>query len=177
MYIFLRLILLNLGILKHILLQWFLLKNIIFTPKTLAHFWTNLIFLIYDPKKCPKQKNKTTFTSPTFLVQNVKVVLFFSFLAILTIFQAICCMVEEIPKFQEFFLSFLLFLYSLWKHNVFSLQHLKTSYFHWIKCKKFIFEILKFPLHCNKLLEKWSKWPKIKKIRPLSHFDLEKLEK
>ena len=58
---------------------------------------------------CPKLKNKTTFTFPTFLVQNVKVVLFFSFLAILTIFQAICCMVEEIPKFQEIFYHFYYF--------------------------------------------------------------------
>ena len=53
---------------KKILLRWFSLKNVIVTFFSWSHFLSFIPHKIGEWKKCPKQKNKTTFTVTTFWV-------------------------------------------------------------------------------------------------------------
>ena len=116
----------------------------------------------FSIKKCPKPKNNTTFTFPTFLAQNVKVVLIFIFLAIFTIFWPFYCYVEEIPNFQNTNLFFF-FMKKLYYVLLKAQNILIQSNFHEQKIQSKYFLLLEFPLHRNKMAKNMVKMAKNKK--------------
>ena len=63
------------------------------------------------------------------------------------------------------------------KNSIIRLTLIKKIIFFkkYLENKRF-FVFLEFPLHCNNMLKKGPKWPKMKKIRPLLLFELKKFK-